>query len=259
MNHGLRVALITGGSRGIGLGIARHLAQEGFALAINGRRSRADVQPVLDEFTRQGARVAYCQGDVADPSARARMLDQVQATFGALHVLINNAGVAPEERRDMLQVTEESFERLLKINLQGPYFLTQKAAAWMIAQRRADPAWQGCVINISSISATIASTSRGEYCVSKAGLSMATQLWAAYLGAYDIPVYEVRPGLIQTDMTEAVQKPYDAMIAAGICVQKRWGQPEDVGKAVAMLARGDLPYATGQVLLVDGGLSLPRL
>jgi len=147
----------------------------------------------------------------------------------------------------------------MKINLQGPYFLTQAVAKWMIAQKDADPNFRGCIVNISSISATVASPSRGEYCISKAGVSMATKLWAARLGEFNIPVYEIRPGIIQTDMTAAVREKYDKLIAEGLLLQARWGLPEDVGRAVAMLVRGDLAYSTGQVILVDGGLTVQRL
>jgi 3-oxoacyl-[acyl-carrier protein] reductase len=162
-------------------------------------------------------------------------------------------------RADILDATEESYELVMKINLQGPYFLTQAVANWMIEQRRADAAYEGCVINISSISATVASPSRGEYCISKAGVSMATQLWAARLGEFDIPVYEIRPGIIETDMTAAVKEKYDKLIGEGLLVQARWGAPEDIGKAAAMLARRDLAYSTGQVIMVDGGYSVQRL
>jgi 3-oxoacyl-[acyl-carrier protein] reductase len=172
---------------------------------------------------------------------------------------VNNAGVAPKVRADVLEATEESFERVMRINLQGPYFLTQAVANWMVEQRREDEDFGGCIVNVSSISASVASPNRGEYCISKAGLSMATRLWAARLGEFGIPVYEVRPGVIKTDMTEPVQEKYDRLIDQGLLVQSRWGLPEDVGRAVAMLVRGDLPYATGQVLVVDGGLTLQRL
>jgi NAD(P)-dependent dehydrogenase (short-subunit alcohol dehydrogenase family) len=145
------------------------------------------------------------------------------------------------------------------INLKGPYFLTQAVANWMIAQQKESTDFAGCIINVSSISATVASTSRGEYCISKAGVSMATQLWAVRLGEFGIPVYEIRPGVIKTDMTAAVQEKYDRLIAEGLTVQPRWGYPDDIGKAVAALVRGDLPYSTGQVILVDGGLTLQRL
>jgi len=162
-------------------------------------------------------------------------------------------------RADILEASEESFQRLMRINLQGPYFLTQAAANWMIEQSRSNRLFRGCIVNISSISATVASPSRGEYCISKAGVSMATQLWATRLGEFGIGVYEVRPGVIKTDMTAPVTEKYDKLIAEGLCVQPRWGMPEDVGRAVAMLVRGDLPYSTGQVIMVDGGMTLQRL
>ncbi len=172
---------------------------------------------------------------------------------------MNNAGVAPKERRDILEATEESFDQVISTNLKGTYFLTQLAANWMIQQKQRDPDFTGSIINVSSISATVASVNRGEYCVSKAGLSMATQLFAVRLGEFDIPVYEVRPGVIDTDMTSGAKAKYDKLIAEGLCVQQRWGYPEDVGKAVAALALGNFPYSTGQVIMVDGGLTIPRL
>lgn len=254
-----KVAFITGGSRGIGLGIAEHLAKAGFDLAINGMRQVESVLEVLENLKTFGGDVIYCPGDIASTSARAAMLAQVKAHFGRLNVLVNNAGVAPKERRDILEATEESFQYVLSTNLQGAYFLTQAAANWMIAQKAETPDFTGCIVTISSISATVASVNRGEYCVAKAGLSMMTQLFAARLGAYDIPVYEVRPGVIKTDMTAGVTDKYDRLIEGGLTVQNRWGFPDDVGKAVAALARGDFPYSTGQVIMVDGGLTLPRL
>ena len=253
------VAFITGGSRGIGYGIAEHLADAGFDLAINGIRPEKAVRDVLDALRNRGSEVIYCPGDVASTSARSEMMQTIKTHFGRLNVLVNNAGVAPKERQDILEATEESFQHVLSTNLQGAYFLTQAAANWMIAQRAEQPDFWGCIINVSSISATVASVNRGEYCVAKAGLSMATQLFAARLGEYDIPVYEVRPGIIKTDMTAGVTAKYDALIEAGLCVQKRWGLPNDVGRAVVSLAKGDFPYSTGQVILVDGGLTLLRL
>jgi NAD(P)-dependent dehydrogenase (short-subunit alcohol dehydrogenase family) len=187
------------------------------------------------------------------------MLDAIRQRFGALHVLVNNAGVAPKVRADILDATEDSFEHLIRTNLQGPYFLTQSVAKWMIEQKKAHAAWQGCIVNVSSISATVASVNRGDYCISKAGVAMASQLWAARLGEFEIPVYEVRPGIIKTDMTAAVTAKYDKLLAEGLAIQRRWGTPEDVGKVVAALARGDLPYSTGAVLMVDGGLTVQRL
>lgn len=254
-----KVALVTGGSRGIGLGIAEQLALNGFDLAINGVRPEEAVADVLGRLRETGSDVIYCRGDIASPEDRINMLAAVSDHFGRLNVLVNNAGVAPKERRDILEATEESFEYVLSTNLRGPYFLTQKVANWMIDQGRRRDDFTGCIINISSISATVASVNRGEYCIAKAGVSMATQLFAARLGEYNIPVYEVRPGIIRTDMTAGVTEKYDRLIDGGLTVQKRWGYPDDVGKAAAALAKGDFPYSTGQVILVDGGLTLSRL
>lgn len=255
----MKVALITGGSRGIGLGIARRLVEKGFDLVINGVRPAEAVQDVVAELQAYGRQVLYCQADIGDSEQRRQLIQDVAKHYGCLHVLVNNAGVAPKERKDVLEATEESFDRVIGANLKGAYFLTQAAANWMIAQRQADDAFSGCIINVSSISATVASVNRGEYCVAKAGLSMATQLFAVRLGEYNIPVYEVRPGIIATDMTAGVKDKYDRLIDSGLCVQPRWGYPDDVGKAVAALAGGDFPYSTGQVIMVDGGMTLPRL
>jgi 3-oxoacyl-[acyl-carrier protein] reductase len=254
-----KVALVTGGARGIGYGIAGALAQEGFDLALCGRRAEADVAAPLAALRADGADVAYFSADVSDAADRAALLDGVRARFGRLDLLVNNAGVAPRERRDLLDATEESFEWVLRVNLQGPYFLTQAAANWMVQQAQADDGFAGAVVFITSISSTVASTNRGEYCISKAGLSMAAQLWAVRLAAFGIPVYEVRPGIIRTDMTQAVEAKYDRLIEEGLMLQPRWGTPEDVGRAVAMLARGDLAYSTGQVIMVEGGMTVGRL
>ena len=253
------VAFITGGSRGIGYGIAEHLANAGFDLAINGVRPEEAVIDALDKLRQLGSDVIYCPGDIASTEARTEIIQQIKAHFGRLNILVNNAGVAPKERRDILEATEESFEYVLSTNLQGAYFLTQAAANWMIAQQTEQPDFWGCIINVSSVSATVASVNRGEYCVAKAGLSMATQLFATRLGEYNIPVYEVRPGIVKTDMTAGVIAKYNALIDSGLCVQKRWGLPDDVGKAVASLAKGAFPYSTGQVIRVDGGMTIPRL
>lgn len=254
-----RVALITGAGRGIGYAIARCLATEGCDLAIGDILEESVIAEHLAQLRALGADVLYCRADVSDPQARQRMLAEIRGHFGRLHILVNNAGVAPKVRADILEATEESWEWVMKINLQGPYFLTQAVAKWMIAQKAADPNFQGCIVNISSISATVASPSRGEYCISKAGVSMATKLWAVRLGEFNIPVYEIRPGIIQTDMTAAVREKYDKLIAEGLLLQSRWGLPEDVGRAVAMMVRGDIAYSTGQVILVDGGLTVQRL
>ncbi len=257
-----KVAFITGAGRGIGLGIAQALAGDPLApcdIAILDVHPDDAVSAALDSLRALGADVLYCRADVTDRDARQRALDAIQSHFGRLNVLVNNAGVAPRVRADILEATEESYDWVMGINLKGPYFLTQAVANWMIAQQRATPDFAGCIVNISSISATVASPSRGEYCLSKAGVSMATQLWAARLGEFAIPVYEIRPGIIQTDMTATVQEKYDKLIAEGLTVQKRWGYPEDIGKAVAALVRGDFPYSTGQVIMVDGGLTVQRL
>jgi 3-oxoacyl-[acyl-carrier protein] reductase len=254
-----KVALVTGAGRGIGLAIARCLAAEGCDIVVGDIHPPEQVEEALAGLRTLGAEVLYCRADVADAAARADMLAQVRDYFGHLHVLVNNAGVAPKVRADLLEATEESFDWVLGINLKGPYFLTQAVARWMIAQRQEDSAFSGCIVNISSVSATVASPNRGEYCISKAAVSMATRLWAARLGEFGIPVYEVRPGIILTDMTRPVQARYDRLIQEGLTIQPRWGLAEDVGKAVAVLVRGDLPYSTGQVILVDGGLTVPRL
>lgn len=254
-----KVALVTGGSRGIGFGIAKSLAREGYDLAICGVRNEEDIKDSLNTLREFGGKVLYCQADISDGEARTYLLEEIKKTFGKLNVLVNNAGVAPTERKDILQASVESYERVMKINLEGPYFLTQLAANWMIEQKAQVTHFQGCIINVSSISSTIASPNRGDYCISKAGISMASQLWAVRLAEFDLPVFEVRPGIIKTDMTKTVQGKYDAMIENGLMLQSRWGLPEDVGKAVAMLARNDLPYSTGQVIMVDGGLTVPRL
>ena len=254
-----KVALVTGGARGIGLGISRQLAAEGCDLAICGVRTAVAAKDAVSALREAGSDVMYVQADVSVAEDRKRLLAEVKARFGRLNVLVNNAGVAPEVRADILEASEQSYDRVMGINLRGPYFLTQAVAIWMIAQRREDAGFAGCIVNISSMSATVASPNRGDYCLSKAGVSMATKLWAARLGEFGIPVYEVCPGVVMTDMTAAVKDKYDRLIAGGLTIQQRWGYPEDVGKAVAMLVRGDLPYSTGQSIMVDGGLTLQRL
>jgi 3-oxoacyl-[acyl-carrier protein] reductase len=253
-----KVALITGGSRGIGYGIAKHLAENGFDIAVNGVREEDKVKEVLKDLRNTGSDVLYCQGNISYTADRKKILQQVKEHFGKLHVLVNNAGVAPKERRDVLDMSEESFDYVLSTNLKGAFFLAQQAANWMIEQKKVDKEFAGCIINISSISANVASINRGEYCISKAGLSMVTQLLAVRLGEFDIPVYEVRPGIISTDMTAGVKEKYDKLLNEGLSVQKRWGYPDDVGKAVGSLALGNFPYSTGQVIMIDGGLTLRR-
>jgi NAD(P)-dependent dehydrogenase (short-subunit alcohol dehydrogenase family) len=254
-----KVALVTGGARGIGFGIAIELARAGFTLVISGRRTAEQVVPALDEIRAHAPQSIYIPADVASADDRTHLLRSIEASFGRLDVLVNNAGIAPRVRADLLDATEESFDELILTNLKGPYFLTQSVAVWMIRQQAADQNTRRTIVNISSISATVASTNRGDYCISKAGIAMATQLWAARLAENHIGVYEVRPGIIASDMTAGVRAKYDALIEQGLLLDKRWGMPEDIGKAVGVLVSGELAYATGQVLILDGGLTLQRL
>jgi len=254
-----RVALVTGGTRGIGLGIARALARDGWSLALCGVRPPAEIGGVLSELQQIGTDVHYINADLSDRADRDRLVDEVRARFGALNALVNNAGRAPRVRLDLLDATEDSFEEIVRTNLQGPYFLTQAIARDQVARRAADPAFEAAIVFITSVSAELASINRGEYCVSKAGASMAARLFALRLAEHHIPVFEVRPGIIATDMTAPNKGTYDQRLADGLAPERRWGQPEDVARVVAALVRGDLPYATGSVINVDGGLMIPRL
>ena len=252
-------AFVTGGSRGIGLGIAKKLIEEGYDIAINGVRPEESVQDVLTELRASGQKVIYCQGNVAEAEDRKNIVERLKANFESLNVLVNNAGVAPKARLDMLETTEESYDFVMDINLKGVFFLTQAIANWQIESKQKDKDFTAYIINISSISATVASVNRAEYCLSKAGIGMMTQLFAARLGEFGIPVYEVRPGVIKTDMTSGVTAKYDKLIAEGLNIQPRWGYPDDIGKAVASLAKGDFPFSTGNVFMVDGGLTVLRM
>ncbi len=253
------VALVTGGTRGIGLGIALQLADSGFSLAVNGVRAEADVESSLEALRSRGCDVIYCCGDVGQRDDRQEIIDNIRNHFGRLNVLVNNAGITSPGRKDILEADEDSFDRVFGINLKGPFFLTQLAANWMIRQKESDPKFSACVINVSSVSAQIVSTNRGDYCLTKTAIGMATRLWAVRLAEFDIPAYEVQPGIIQSDMTAGVTEKYDKLISEGLTLERRWGTPEDVGRAVAMLARGDLPYATGQVLNIDGGMMIRQM
>lgn len=250
--------LVTGGIRGIGAGIVRCLAEAKHNVAFCGRTEAAQGEAKAEEISRAtGVKCRYYRCDIADADDRAALLESFLRDFTTLDALVNNAGVAPQVRADLLDMGEESFLRLLRINLMSPFFLTQLAAKKMIEEQKNAPAFR-CIVNIGSVSADYASINRGEYCISKAGVAMATKLFACRLADEQIPVYELRPGVIHSDMTSAVQEKYDKMIAGGLTLQRRWGEPEDIGKAVRMLVSGDLAYSTGTVINVDGGLTIER-
>jgi len=254
-----KTALITGGTRGIGLGIAKKLAHEGIDLALNGVRPESDVQEVLDELRQLGVRVEYFPGNIAEKADREIILNGVKAKFGVLNFLINNAGVAPRVRADVLEVAEEDFDHLMDINLRGTFFLTQAFANWMVDLKKADASSDFSIVTITSVSARLASTNRAAYCMAKAGLSMMSQVFAVKLAEFGVPVFEIQPGVIETDMTEKVKEIYQERIQKGLTLEPRMGKPEDIGKIVASLIRGDLSYATGQIIAVDGGMMVGRL
>jgi NAD(P)-dependent dehydrogenase (short-subunit alcohol dehydrogenase family) len=253
------VALVTGGSRGIGQGICYALAKEGFTVLINFNSNIAAAEQTRNQIESDGGNAEICQSNIAQAEDRDLLLDYCMETLGRLDLLVNNAGIAPPERLDLLETTVDNFDTVLETNLKGPFFLSQAAARLMVHQLREELIPTANIINISSISAYTASINRGEYCISKAGLSMMTSLFADRLAEFGIGVYEVRPGIIATDMTSGVKKKYDALIKNGLTPIKRWGQPDDVGKAVASIARGDLPFSTGEVINVDGGFHMRRL
>lgn len=260
------VALVTGGSRGIGRGICLSLTRAGFGVAINYASNSVAAEEcnrLCIESSPNSTKVQFhtVQADIANSEDRARLMEFIDHKLGWIDVLVNNAGVAPQVRSDLLEATEESFDRVMAINLKGPYFLTQAVANLWISRLQDLPSARSKpkVINISSVSAYAASANRGEYCVSKAGLSMATQLFAMRLAEYGINVYEVRPGIVATDMTAGVREKYDRMIANGDTPIARWGTPEDVGLAVSAIAQDSFPYSTGEVINVDGGFHLRRL
>ena len=253
-----KTALVTGAARGIGKAIALKFAEEGANIAFtdlvideNGEATKAEIEA-------KGVKCIAYASNAADFAQTEEVVKQVHADFGSIDILVNNAGVAPTVRADLLEMGEESFERLIRTNLQGPFFLTQAVAKRMLANPSTDAAVFRCIINIGSVSADYASVNRGEYCLSKAGVAMATKLWAVRLADAHIPVYELRPGVIRSDMTAVVTEKYDKLIADGLTLQRRWGTPADIGRAVAMLATGSLAYSTGEVIHVDGGLSVLR-
>lgn len=258
------VALVTGSSRGIGRGIALQLAEEGYSVAITYAGNKEAAQQTAQDCRALAkgtdATFEIFKADIGSVENRTRLVDEVFATFGSLDALVNNAGMAPRIRADIVDATEESFDELMKTNLQGPYFLTQAVAKRWLESKRPSAIESGYkVVFVTSVSVETVSINRGDYCISKAGLAMATALWAARLASENIQVYEIRPGIVATDMTSKVQDKYDQLIADGLIPQNRWGQPSDTAKAVAALLRGDFAYSTGSVIYTDGGMHIPQL
>ena len=250
-----QTALVTGGNRGIGAGIVEKLAGEKWNIVFCGRTEENEVKSRVTELEEKyGTDVMYVKADISSAEDRENLFARTLEKFGSLEGLVNNAGVAPLVRNDLLEMTEESFDRVMNINLKGPFFLTQKIGKYF-----AENGIKGTIVNIGSISATVNSISRGEYCLSKAGIAMMNSLFAVKMAEFGVNVYEIRPGIISSDMTKTVKEKYDRLIAEGLTLQPRWGMPEDIGKAVAMLLRGDLPYSTGQVIHVGGGMHIARL
>lgn len=259
-----KVALVTGASRGIGRAIAIELAKVNYDVMINYATSEARANETAADVVAaspdRGVRVETCRANIAEAVERHYLVTQTRERFGRLDLLVNNAGIAPAQRVDLLDATPESFDQVVGTNLKAPYFLTQEVARWMIEQRSsAGESYRPAIVNITSVSAYAASPERGDYCVSKAGLSMMTKLYAARLAQEGIRVYEIRPGVISTDMTAGVKEKYDRLIDADLTPIKRWGTPEDVGRAVTAIAMELLPFSTGEVINVDGGFHLRRL
>lgn len=264
--HMNQVALITGASRGIGRGIALQLARLGFDLVLNYRSNRDAAEATARDCATAAMAVGkeilveLCAADISKGQDRATLLQFTKQNFSRLDLLVNNAGVAPRERRDLLEATEESFDELIDVNLKGPFFLTQAVARYFLELRaKVGAKFRPKIVTISSISAYTASVNRGDYCVSKAGLSMMTALFAARLAGAGINVYEIRPGIIATDMTSGVKEKYDALIANGLTPIPRWGEADDVARAVGAIAQDLFPFSTGGVINVDGGFHLRRL
>ena len=263
-------ALITGGSRGIGRGIAVGLAAAGWDLLLTYNSNRDAAEETAKSCTEAGSRVELFKADISNREDRNRLVQFAQDEFPRLELLVNNAGMAPRQRADILDATEESFDELMGVNVKGPYFLTQAIARWMIQSKagispKENPAagllpeYRPKIVTISSISAYTASVNRGDYCISKAALSMLTPLFASRLAECGILVYEIRPGVIATDMTAGVQGKYDKLIAEGLTPIQRWGQADDVARAVKAIAQDAFPFSTGEVINVDGGFHLRRL
>lgn len=252
-------AIITGAGRGIGQGIALALAERGWCVTINYRGNAAAAAETLDMVNATGGQGLLVQADIADSNGRNRLVAETLAEFGRIDLLVNNAGMAPRRRLDILETTEASYDEVMAVNLKGPFFLTQQVVNQMIAMQQAGTIAQPKIINIGSISAYTSSPNRGEYCISKAGMGMMTTLFADRLAGEGINVYEIRPGIIETDMTGAVKEKYDRLIADGLTPIRRWGQPDDIARAVIALAEGSFPFSTGEIINVDGGFHFRRL
>lgn len=262
-----KTAIVTGGSRGIGRGICLGLAAAGWAVVVNYRGNAAAAQEAAALVEQAGGQALIVQADIGAAEDRERLVAETLAQFGRIDLLVNNAGMGPRVRADLLETSEESYDEVMAVNLKGPFFLTQRVARAMIAQTASDSPSPGtgegrgggAIVNIGSISAYTASINRGEYCISKAGMGMMTALFADRLAPHGINVYEVRPGIIETDMTSGVKGKYDALIDGGLTPIRRWGQPEDIAAAVVALAEGAFPFSTGEIFNVDGGFHLRRL
>ncbi len=257
-------ALITGAGQGIGRGIALELSREGFDIAgidivYEPKNKKSGLFEVKAEVEKSGAAFSPVRGDIADLDEHGKIIEEVLDRFGKIDLLVNNAGVAPHVRLDLLETTVESFDRVFGVNARGTFFFTQKVARQMVAQVKANPESKPAIVFITSISASVSSPNRAEYCISKAALSQAATLFADRLAEYGINVYEIRPGIIQTAMTAPVKEKYDRLMAEGLVPQKRWGYPEDIGKAVVALAKGYFPYSTGLILEISGGMNIRRL
>lgn len=253
------VALVTGASRGIGRGIALALAKAGHHLVLNYASNLEAARETGQRVRDAGVECILIQGDISRPGDRERIFAETKTFQGRLDLLVNNAGIAPRIRKDILESDEGIFDEVLGTNLKGPYFLTQSFAKWMLDLKNGGVVPHPRIVFITSISAYAASVNRGEYCISKAGLSMTVQLFASRLASEGIPVFEVRPGIIATDMTQAVKEKYDSLIADGLVPWRRWGTPEDVARVVTAIARGDLDFSTGQIIEAGGGFSMRQL
>jgi NAD(P)-dependent dehydrogenase (short-subunit alcohol dehydrogenase family) len=255
-----KAAIVTGSSRGIGRGIALELAREGWSIVINYRSNKSAAEEAKQMVEEAGGFALIVQADMAELGDLDNLVDSTIQAFGHIDLLVNNAGVGPKVRTDMLQASVESYDYVMGINLRGPFFLTQRVANHMIEMKTKGKIASPKIVNIGSISAYTSSPMRAEYCISKAGMGMMTKVWADRLAEFGINVYEIRPGIIFTDLTSVVKEKYDRLILEeGITPIRRWGQPDDIGKAVVAIANGYLPFSTGEVINVDGGFHLHRL